>query len=93
MPRQMPRNGLPRSIARRIGSVRPSGSQVVHARAECADAGQDDGVGGVDPSKGSGLSGLQDRVAALAGTLTVDSTAGEGTRICAEIPLLRTSLE
>jgi signal transduction histidine kinase len=54
---------------------------------------QDDGIGGADPSKGSGLSGLQDRVAALAGTLAVDSTAGGGTRICAEIPLARTSLE
>jgi signal transduction histidine kinase len=48
---------------------------------------QDDGVGGADPSKGSGLAGLQDRVAALNGTLTVESAPGEGTRICAEIPL------
>jgi len=48
---------------------------------------QDDGVGGADPSKGSGLAGLQDRVAALNGTLTVESARGEGTRICAEIPL------
>ncbi|MGZ4222707.1 MAG: GAF domain-containing protein [Solirubrobacteraceae bacterium] len=48
---------------------------------------QDDGVGGADPSKGSGLSGLQDRVAALDGTLTVESPPGEGTRICAELPL------
>jgi PAS domain S-box-containing protein len=47
----------------------------------------DDGVGGATPSPGSGLAGLQDRVAALAGTLTVDSPPGAGTRISAEIPL------
>jgi signal transduction histidine kinase len=38
------------------------------------------------PSPGSGLAGLQDRVAALDGTLTVASPAGAGTRIGAEIP-------
>jgi signal transduction histidine kinase len=54
---------------------------------------QDDGVGGADRSKGSGLSGLEDRVAALDGTLTVESPAGEGTRVRAEIPLARASLE
>ena len=45
----------------------------------------DDGVGGADPSLGSGLRGLADRVAALDGHLEVESTAG-GTRISAEIP-------
>jgi hypothetical protein len=34
---------------------------------------EDDGVGGAQPSAGSGLSGLHDRVAALNGTLVVDS--------------------
>jgi PAS domain S-box-containing protein len=48
---------------------------------------EDDGVGGATPSPGSGLAGLQDRVAALAGTLVVDSAPGAGTRIRAEIPL------
>jgi PAS domain S-box-containing protein len=47
----------------------------------------DDGAGGADPTKGSGLRGLTDRVAALEGTLEVDSPPGEGTRITAEIPL------
>ena len=48
---------------------------------------EDDGVGGASPSNGSGLSGLLDRVTALDGTLTVESPAGGGTRIRAEIPL------
>ena len=47
----------------------------------------DDGVGGARASSGSGLSGVQDRVSALDGTLTVDSPAGGGTRIRAAIPL------
>jgi signal transduction histidine kinase len=45
----------------------------------------DDGVGGADASHGSGLSGLTDRVAALDGTLCVDSPAGDGTRLHVEI--------
>jgi signal transduction histidine kinase len=45
----------------------------------------DDGVGGADPN-GSGLRGLADRVAALDGRLRIDSPAGRGTRITAELP-------
>ena len=39
----------------------------------------DDGRGNADPSKGSGLRGLSDRVAALDGELRVESAAGGGT--------------
>jgi signal transduction histidine kinase len=46
----------------------------------------DDGVGGADAARGSGLRGLADRVAALDGTLSLDSPAGRGTRVRAEIP-------
>ena len=46
----------------------------------------DDGVGGADPDGGSGLRGLADRVAALGGSLHVDSPPSRGTRIHAEIP-------
>jgi signal transduction histidine kinase len=46
----------------------------------------DDGVGGADPAKGSGLRGLQDRIAALDGRLEVDSRAGRGTTVRATIP-------
>ena len=47
----------------------------------------DDGVGGADPSAGSGLRGLSARVEALNGHLDVDSPPERGTRITAEIPL------
>jgi signal transduction histidine kinase len=46
----------------------------------------DDGVGNADPSRGSGLRGLADRVHALDGELIVDSPPGGGTHIHAEIP-------
>ncbi len=47
----------------------------------------DDGRGGADPSRGSGLRGLADRVAALGGALSVDSPPGGGTRLTAELPI------
>jgi len=47
---------------------------------------RDDGVGGADPARGSGLAGLSDRVAALDGRLAVESPAGRGTVVRAEIP-------
>ena len=47
---------------------------------------RDDGVGGADPSTGSGLRGLADRVAALDGRLEVISPRGEGTVVRAVIP-------
>ena len=47
----------------------------------------DDGVGGADPSRGTGLRGLADRVEALDGTLVVESPAGDGTCVRAAIPL------
>jgi signal transduction histidine kinase len=46
----------------------------------------DDGIGGADPSRGSGLRGLADRVQALDGRLEVTSPAGSGTHLHAEIP-------
>jgi signal transduction histidine kinase len=48
---------------------------------------EDDGPGGADPAHGTGLRGLADRVEALGGTFYVESPAGEGTRLAAEIPL------
>ena len=47
----------------------------------------DDGVGGADPSGGSGLVGLKDRVEASGGRFTVDSRPGEGTRLEIALPL------
>jgi PAS domain S-box-containing protein len=46
----------------------------------------DDGCGGADPFRGSGLVGLQDRVAALGGALAVHSPPGAGTVLTARIP-------
>ena len=46
----------------------------------------DDGVGGADAGRGSGLRGLEDRLSALDGTLSLDSPAGRGTRLRARIP-------
>jgi signal transduction histidine kinase len=47
----------------------------------------DDGVGGADPARGSGLVGLADRVEALGGSIVVRSRQGHGTHITAELPL------
>ena len=46
----------------------------------------DDGIGGADPTLGSGLRGLVDRLAAISGTLEIMSPAGGGTRLVARIP-------
>jgi amino acid transporter/GAF domain-containing protein len=48
---------------------------------------RDDGVGGADPTRGSGLIGLRDRVEALGGTIEIDSPPGAGTRVRAAIPV------
>ncbi len=62
-------------------SVRPRGRP--DGRGACAD----DGVGGADPAAGTGLRGIADRVEALHGRLRINSPAGSGTRITAEIPI------
>jgi signal transduction histidine kinase len=48
---------------------------------------RDDGVGGADPARGSGLIGLTDRVQALGGRLTVRSPTGEGTTLLVHLPI------
>jgi signal transduction histidine kinase len=48
---------------------------------------RDDGAGGVDPARGSGLIGINDRVEALGGTLSVVSPPGEGTALEVQFPL------
>jgi signal transduction histidine kinase len=48
---------------------------------------RDDGIGGADPAKGSGLTGLRDRIEALGGTFDVTSPAGGGTTLLIEIPV------
>jgi signal transduction histidine kinase len=68
-----------------------------HVRIQVTEAGQrlrvrvtDDGPGGADPGRGSGLRGLADRVEALGGRLSVRSPAGRGTTVEAQLPLTRT---
>jgi signal transduction histidine kinase len=70
-----------------------------HAQASCARVTveqrdgrlylsiSDDGVGGADPSGGSGLIGLRDRVQALYGSIEFSSRPGEGTAIAVDLPL------
>ena len=47
---------------------------------------RDDGIGGAEPVRGSGLVGLADRVEALGGRLHIESPPGRGTQLTAEIP-------
>ena len=49
----------------------------------------DDGIGGADPTIGTGLRGLHDRVEALDGSLEVESPPGGGTTVSVELPLDR----
>jgi signal transduction histidine kinase len=65
---------------------------VVHVGAETLDAElrltvRDDGAGGADPARGTGLIGLKDRVEALGGTIAVASPVGGGTSVNVELPL------
>jgi len=48
---------------------------------------RDDGIGGARGDRGTGLGGLDDRVSALDGRLVVESPLGEGTRVCALLPV------
>jgi signal transduction histidine kinase len=61
-----------------LSAARQNGQLVICIR--------DDGVGGAIPSEGSGLTGMTDRVAALGGSLCVESPAGHGTVVTAELP-------
>jgi signal transduction histidine kinase len=48
---------------------------------------RDDGVGGADPARGSGLLGLRDRVEGIGGTILIQSPAGAGTAVFVSVPL------
>ena len=47
---------------------------------------KDDGIGGARIEADSGLAGLRDRLQALDATLAIESEAGKGTTVSAEIP-------
>ncbi len=73
--------------------VKYAGATAVSVRIELNGDGtvtaevSDDGVGGADPSRGSGLRGLADRIEALDGRLRVESPEGGGTRVRVEVPI------
>jgi signal transduction histidine kinase len=48
---------------------------------------QDNGIGGADPNRGSGLVGLSDRITALGGTIVIKSPSGQGTQIRVALPI------
>ena len=48
---------------------------------------RDNGLGGADPTHGSGLIGLKDRAEAIGGTLSLQSARGAGTSLHVELPL------
>ena len=61
-----------------VSAARRNGALTVRIR--------DDGIGGASVADGSGLLGLSDRVAALGGTVTIESAPGKGTTVTAELP-------
>src|SRR5258706_10967986 len=72
-------------------AVKHAAASRVSVHAQSSDghlvvAVSDDGVGGARAQDGSGLAGLEDRVQAHGGRLTIVSTPGEGTHVRAELP-------
>jgi signal transduction histidine kinase len=73
-------------------AVKHAGAELVHVELETVDSVlrfsvSDDGAGGADPTAGSGLIGLKDRVEALGGTITLHSPLGGGTSLIVELAL------
>jgi signal transduction histidine kinase len=73
-------------------AAKHSDASVVHVQVDTIDgvmrlSVSDDGSGGADPARGSGLVGLRDRVEAAGGAMTVQSPRGHGTRLEVSLPL------
>ena len=73
-------------------AIKHARASVVHVELDTPDTAvrlaiRDDGIGGADPDKGSGLTGLSDRIEALGGTFDVTSPAHGGTTLLIEIPV------
>jgi PAS domain S-box-containing protein len=71
------KHAMANGVAVAVGSQNASLQLAIH----------DDGIGGADPSQGSGLAGLQDRVEALGGSIQISSPVGKGTDVLVELPL------
>ncbi len=72
-------------------AIKHSGASRIDLRTWLADDQlhldvSDDGRGGADATDGTGLTGIHDRVAALGGTVRVESRVGEGTRLMVALP-------
>jgi signal transduction histidine kinase len=73
-------------------TVKHAHASVIHVEGTVIDHAfhlsvRDDGAGGADPTRGSGLVGLKDRVETLGGTITLHSPPGAGTSLHVELPL------
>jgi signal transduction histidine kinase len=73
-------------------AAKHSSASVVEVTADASDGTlrvcvRDDGIGGADPNRGSGLVGLKDRIEALDGTFTMYSPMGGGTTVSCELPV------
>jgi signal transduction histidine kinase len=73
-------------------AAKHSGASTVNVQANISDGNlhllvRDDGHGGADSARGSGLTGLADRIEALHGTIEIVSPPGEGTRLQVELPI------
>lgn len=67
-------------------------ASVVHVHLKAQDSlaeleVRDDGIGGADPGRGSGLIGLADRVEAIGGTIQITSLPGSGTALLVHLPI------
>jgi signal transduction histidine kinase len=75
-------------------AVKHGKASCVRIQVECTESIltlsiRDDGIGGADRSRGSGLIGLVDRVEAAGGTIAIESPPGRGTSIAVQLPLAR----
>src|SRR5215208_828257 len=77
------------NVARYAGDEARAWVELLEDRGRLRVTVRDDGTGGADPRGGTGLRGLNDRVAALDGRFEVSSPEGGGTAVVAELPLER----
>jgi signal transduction histidine kinase len=73
------------NVAKHSGATAVS-VEVVEREGSVVVTVRDDGVGGAHPAKGLGLAGLRQRLAAVDGTLEVESPEGAGTSVTGRIP-------
>jgi signal transduction histidine kinase len=77
------------NVAKYAGDEARATVELLEDRGRLRVTVRDDGAGGADPRRGTGLRGLNDRVAALDGRFEVASPPGGGTIVIAELPLER----